>query len=156
MTRFLAKLIDWVLLGVVLGVVWFAIIVGVLFSAASTGRGLGSFIINLLGAVVITGIVIGYFAFMESSRGQTVGKMLLKLEVRGSGGGKPTMEEAVKRNAYNTLYLLNAIPFVGWLLSSLGLLAVNIYIAIGINNDVTTRRGWHDQFAGNTTVYKVG
>lgn len=144
------------LLAVVLGIVWFAIFVGVVFSAVSTGRGLGSFLVNLLGAVVVTGIVIGYFAFMESSRGQTVGKILLKLEVRGPRGGKPTMEEAVKRNAYNALYLLNAIPFIGWLLSSLGLLAANIYIAIGINNDVTTRRGWHDHFAGDTIVYRVG
>jgi hypothetical protein len=66
------------------------------------------------------------------------------------------MEEAVKRNAYNAIYVLNVIPFIGWLLGSLGMLAANIYIAIGINNDTTTRRGWHDQFAGNTTVYKIG
>ncbi|MFU8841099.1 MAG: RDD family protein [Nitriliruptoraceae bacterium] len=156
MTRFLAKLIDWVLLGIVLGIVWFAVFLGVILSSVSTGRGLGSFLVNVLGAVVVTGIVVGYFAFLESSRGQTVGKMLLKLEVRGPSGGKPTMEEAVKRNAYNLLYLLNVIPFIGWLLSTLGLLGANIYIAVGINNDAATRRGWHDQFAGNTTVYKIG
>ncbi len=156
MTRFLAKLIDWALLGIVISIVWFAIFLGVVFSAVSTGRGLGSFLVNLLGAIVITAIVVGYFAFMESSRGQTVGKMLLKLEVRGPNGGKPTMEEAVKRNAYNAIYVLNVIPFIGWLLGSLGLLAANIYIAIGINNDTVNRRGWHDQFAGNTTVYKIG
>ena len=65
---------------------------------------------------------------MESSRrGQTVGKMAMSLRTEGPGGGNPTMEQAVKRNAWNAL---NAVPFVGWLLS---LLAV-IYIAVTINN----------------------
>ena len=47
-----------------------------------------------------TVINLGYFGLMESTRGQTVGKMLMKLHVEGASGGKPTLEEAVKRNIW--------------------------------------------------------
>jgi hypothetical protein len=31
-----------------------------------------------------------------------------------------------------------------------------ITIMVTINNDNTTRHGWHDNFAGGTTVVRVG
>jgi uncharacterized RDD family membrane protein YckC len=156
-SRFLAKLIDWVLLGIVLGIVW-GIAASIFISSALTGgsafRG-GGFLYSLLLTIISTALVLGYFVFMESSRGQTVGKMLLKLKVQTATGANPSMEEAAKRNAYMALYLANVVPWVGWLISSLGLLAANIYIAITINNDTQARRGWHDQF-GETQVIKIG
>jgi len=156
--RFLAKLIDWILLGVVLGIVWG--IMAALFVGAAVGGigGIGTgggFLFGLISTVISTAIVLGYFAFMESSKGQTVGKMLLKMKVQTADGQNPSMEEALKRNAYMGLYLANVIPFVGWIIGSLGLLAANIYIAVTINNDTQGRRGWHDEFGG-TQVIKVG
>ena len=31
-----------------------------------------------------------------------------------------------------------------------------ILIAVGINNDTVNRQAWHDQFAGETRVWKLG
>jgi uncharacterized RDD family membrane protein YckC len=156
-TRFLAKLIDWVILIIVVLIVS-AIIGAIFFTAAVGGAGPfggGGFLFNALTTIVSTAIVIGYFAFLESNRGQTVGKMILKLKVQRLDGSLPSMEEALKRNAYLGINLVNIIPVIGWLLAPLGLLAATIYIAVTINNDTATRQGWHDQFGG-TQVVKIG
>jgi len=108
---------------------------------------------NVIDAIVLAGLYIGYLSFMESSSGKTLGKMLLKLEVRGPQGGPPTMEQAVKRNAYFGLALLGAIPFVGWLLQFIAMVAAIIYILVTINNS-PTNQGWHDVFASGTWVVK--
>ncbi len=149
-TRFVARIIDGIILGVINGIIG-AIILGVggvggFANPYAIGFGGFSgrlFIYTLIGAA----ISIAYFALMESSRGQTVGKMAMSLRTEGPGGGNPTMEQAVKRNAW---YAVNIVPVVGWLLS---LLAV-IYIAVTINNS-PARVGWHDTFAGGTRVVKT-
>lgn len=158
MTRFLAKLIDWIGLWIVLMII-FAVIGAMFFSAAVGGMnfmGGGSFMFSLVSTLIATAVVVGYFAFLESNRGQTVGKMLMKIQVQRADGGNPTMEEALKRNAYLGLYLIGVIPIVGSFLAGLGILAATIYIAVTINNNTQTRRGWHDDFAGGTSVIKIG
>ena len=148
-TRFLARLIDHILLGIVN----FVIIVPLIIAAAFTGVGngmnpFGGFSAgSLVAAIVTAAITIGYFALMESNLGQTVGKMLLNLKTVGPDGGKPTMEQAFKRNAW---YALGIVPFLG----GLAQLALTIYIAVTINNSAT-RTGWHDTFAGGTQVLKT-
>lgn len=107
---------------------------------------------SLLSAV----ISLGYFVLMESSRGQTVGKMLLKVKTFGPDGALPTTEEAVKRNAWTALNVLGVIPVVGSTLGGLLMLGAVIYILVTINNNTASRQGWHDTFAGGTTVIKVG
>ncbi|HLS49225.1 MAG TPA: RDD family protein, partial [Actinomycetaceae bacterium] len=109
-----------------------------------------------LSAIVGAVLQLGYFAYMESSRGQTLGKMALKLRTYGPNGGNPTMEQAVKRNIWVAASLLGIIPVAGNLLGGLAGLAAVIAIAVTINGNVTTRQGWHDKFAGGTTVIKVG
>ncbi len=159
MNRFLARLIDFVLLAIVNGVLVSAIIVGAFMGADAGGFGYGagtSLAASAVTALLSAAISLCYFAYLESSRGQTVGKMLLKLETRGPGGGRPTMEQALKRNAFVALGVLAVIPVLGWLLSSLAQLAAVIMIAVTINNNTATRRGWHDEFAGGTSVVKVG
>ncbi|MGI9584849.1 MAG: RDD family protein, partial [Acidimicrobiia bacterium] len=97
MPRFLARLID----GLLLGFLMFVIIVPIVFVgifgtsgySAFTGIGISSILIS----VVFAAIVIGYFAYMESSRGQTVGKMVMKLKTVGPDGKNPTFVEAAKR-----------------------------------------------------------
>jgi uncharacterized RDD family membrane protein YckC len=91
---------------------------------------------------------------MESRNGQTVGKMLLKLKTVGPDGGNPTVEEAVKRNAFYAIGLASWIPILG-IFAGLAELAAVIYIAVSINGS-PTKQGWHDTFAGGTSVIKIG
>ena len=94
MPRFLARLID----GLMLGFLMFVIIVPIVFVgifgtsgySAFGSFGLSSIVISL----VFTTIVIGYFAYLESSRGQTVGKMVMKLKTVGPDGQNPSFESA--------------------------------------------------------------
>ena len=150
-TRILARIIDAILVGVVNAVLVTTLLFGVIFSAGGTGLpGFGSVSgWGILSSVILAAISIGYFAFMESSRGQTVGKMLLKLQTQGPDGQNPTMEEAIKRNAW---LALSIVPIIGGLLQ----LAAAIYIMVTINNNTATRQGWHDEFAGGTRVIKIG
>jgi uncharacterized RDD family membrane protein YckC len=147
-TRFLARLIDHILLSIVIFLIVVPLVIGAMFTNTGGfggfgGFGAGAFVSGIVGAA----IVIGYFAFMESSRGQTVGKMLLGLQTRGPDGGNPTLEMAVKRNVW---YALGIVPILGGLAE----LAVAIYIAVTINNSAT-HTGWHDEFAGGTSVIKI-
>ena len=159
LNRFLARLIDYVLLAVVNVVFVSVIIAGAIMGSTAGGLGMGaggSFLVNAVTSVLSAAIALGYFAFMESSRGQTVGKMLVKLETRGPDGGRPSMEQAIKRNAFTAIGVIGLIPVLGWLLSPvLSILAV-VMIAVTINNNTVTRQGWHDDFAGGTSVVKIG
>ncbi len=149
MPRFLARLID----SIILSFVMFGLIIPIIFVAILGtsggfnpfgGFGLGSIMISLVAAA----IYIGYFAFMESSRGQTLGKMVMKLKTLGPDGQNPSMEVAAKRNAF---YALSIIPIIG----GLAQLAAVLYIAYTINQS-STHQGWHDEFAGGTKVVKIG
>ena len=84
-SRFLARLIDGILIGVVS-------VILIVLDQPRRSRG------------IIGGIIyLGYYVYMESSRGRTLGKQILKLRVHGAAGGNPTMEEAFKRNAWAAL-----------------------------------------------------
>ena len=129
----MSRLIDGVLLSVVLFVIVVPIHL-VALSGGSFGSGAGfgggftgsGFVAGIAGAAV----GVGYFAMMESSRGQTVGKM------------------ATKRNLWIALF---TIPFIGGLAE----LGAAIYIAVTISQS-PTRTGWHDNFAGGTRVMQTG
>lgn len=154
--RFLARLIDSILVGIVNFIVASVIIAGAIMGSSATGFGTGSsYAAGAVVAIIGTAISLGYFALMEHTRGQTVGKMILKLQTIGPGGGNPTLEEAVKRNSYILLGLLGLIPLIGWI-ASLASLAAIIMIAVTINSDTVNRQGWHDNFAGGTQVLKIG
>ena len=93
---------------------------------------------------------------MESSRGQTVGKMVMKLRTVGPAGTNPTMEQALRRNILYAANLVAIVPIFGNLLASGVSLVGAIMIALGINNDTVNRQAWHDHFAGGTRVLKIG
>lgn len=156
LNRFLARLIDHVLLGVVYGIIY-----GVFNGIFLTGfvhSFTELFLFWTVTAILQAAIYLGYFAFMESNSGQTVGKMVLKLRTYGPDGvSKPTMEQALKRNAYSALGILSIIPFIGWFFLGWAVpLAAVIYIAVTLNKDVPNHQGWHDKFAGGTRVMQVG
>jgi uncharacterized RDD family membrane protein YckC len=154
--RFLARLIDGILLGIVGYVIATVLIAGAIMGAGNgiAGQGMG-FAASAVVSVVTTLIYLGYFAFMESSRGQTVGKMLMKLKTVGPTGVNPTLEQAIRRNIFMATSLLGIIPVLGFLAGPLGLIAA-ILIAVGINGDTVNRQAWHDHFAGGTRVLKIG
>lgn len=156
MPRFLARLIDHVLLGVVFVPIYF-VLLAIVYTGFNNTFG-ESFIFYTLTAVIQAALYLGYFAVLESNRGQTIGKMAMKLRTFGpDGASNPTMQEAVKRNAYAALGLLSIIPFIGWFfLGWAAPLAAVIYIAITLNNDQPNHQGWHDKFAGGTLVKQIG
>lgn len=156
LNRFLARLIDHIGLGIVYGI-FYAVLSSIFLTGFSHSFG-EYFIFYTLLAIIQAAVYLAYFALMESNNGQTVGKMIMKLRTYGPDGvSKPTMEQAVKRNAYSALGVLSIIPFVGWFfLGWAAPLAAVIFIAITLNNDKPNHQGWHDRFAGGTRVMQVG
>jgi uncharacterized RDD family membrane protein YckC len=154
--RFLARLIDHVILGVVFVPVYI-ILSAIIYSGFSNSFG-EYFIFYTLQSIIQAAFFLAYFAILESSRGQTIGKMILKLRTFGPDGvSNPTVEQAVKRNLYAALGVLSIIPFIGWFfLGWAAPLAAIIFIAITLNSDQPNHQGWHDKFAGGTRVMQIG
>lgn len=157
--RFVARLIDLVLVGVVNAVVVGTLVVGILFSSGGDGlsalTGGGGGVAGLVSSLLSAALSLAYFSLMESKRGQTVGKMIMKLHVRSESGGLPTLEQAAKRNIWVVVGLVGIVPFVGGLLSFVGWVAAVVTIAVGINNDPVRRQPWTDKL-GSTQVVKTG
>ena len=158
--RFLARLVDFLILGVVSGIIGSTLVVGMMMNSNASMMseyGIGRSTSNAANAVtsVISAVIaLAYFTLMEANRGQTLGKMLFRLHTRGPGGGHPTMQEALKRNAFTAIPILGVIPFLGGLAGLLSLIAM-VSIAVTINRNTATRQGWHDDFAGGTTVVRM-
>ena len=130
--RFVARLIDGVIVNIVTFVLAYAI------GAASNYwvTGLFSGLLMFL-----------YFLAFETTQGWTPGKKILGLSVHGPGGTpKPTAQQSAIRNLWT---LLPIIPFIGGLL---GIVAI-IVIAVTINGS-PTKQGKHDELAGCTQVVK--
>src|SRR6478752_1582503 len=144
--RFLARLIDGVVLFVV-GLIINSVLIAAFISSGSNGFGMySSFGAYAIVTSIITAVLyLGYFALMESTQGKTVGKMVMKLHVEGPGGAKPTFEEAAKRNIWLAYPILGVIPFLG-LVGAIAALVAVIMIAVQINSD-PERKPWTDKFA---------
>src|SRR4051812_18321701 len=153
--RFVARLIDLILVGVVAGIINTVLLVAVLgLNGSGFGMG-GSFAYGAISAVITAVIYLGYFGYMESSQGKTLGKMIMKLRVVAPSGGNPSFEEACKRNIWLGLPILGIIPILGGLVAFAGEIAAIIMCAVGINSD-PQRQHWFDKFAGGTQVLKEG
>lgn len=155
LNRFLARLIDHVLLGIVFGVLW--VILSSIFLRGFT-YSLGEwFLFYLFFTALSVAASLAYFGFLESNRGQTVGKMLLKLRTYGPDGvSNPTLEQALKRNGYVAINVISIVPILGPFIAALATLGAVIYIAVTLNNDQPNHQGWHDKFAGGTRVLQIG
>jgi uncharacterized RDD family membrane protein YckC len=130
--RFVARLID----GIIVNIVAFVL----------------AYAIDSVSNYWVTGLFSGllmflYFLAFESTQGWTPGKKILGLSVHGPGGTpKPTAQQSAIRNLWT---LLPIIPFIGGLL---GIVAI-IVIAVTINGS-PTKQGKHDELAGGTQVVK--
>lgn len=152
--RFVARLIDMILLAVVNAIIVSVIVAGAIMGGSGGFGVASSWAIGAVAAVLSSALYLGYFTFLESSRGQTLGKMIMKLHTVGPGGGHPTVEQAARRNIWVAFGILGVIPIIGGILGSIGTLVAVIMIAVGINNDTVRRQAWNDHFAGETQVLK--
>jgi uncharacterized RDD family membrane protein YckC len=140
--RALARLIDFVLLAVVGGIV--------LFLALSPVR--SGLLQSALSAVLGAALYLGYFAALESRDGRTFGKTVMKLRVVGPDGRSPSVTQAVRRNIWVAFGATGVVPIIGSAVGGLAQLVAAIAIAVGISGDPVARRAWHDRFAGGTAV----
>ena len=144
--RFVARLIDGVIVGVA------GVILNIVLRFISNSWLLTGFI----STVATAALYLGYFTYFESSRGQTIGKQVMKLKVVGPDHvSNPTLEQAARRNIFTAFGIAGVVPIVGSLLGGLAQLAAVILIAININSD-PQRQHWFDKFAGGTQVLKIG
>lgn len=137
--RFLARLLDGIVITIPLLILGAIVGLGASASIGNTGAGAGSIVLGIIAALV----QLAYFTYLESSRGQTLGKMALSLRTQTESGGLPSLEQAAKRNAW---ILLGIVPLIG----GLAVFAAVIAIAVTIGSDALNR-GWHDKF-GDTIV----
>lgn len=140
--RFGARFVDGLVLLIPNLIV--SLVVGGSGAAFTGGASLGR---AWIAGVVTTLITFGYFVWLEMNQGATLGKKWLNLRVYGAAGGNPTQDEAVKRNAWTLLAL---VPFIGGLAQLVAAIAIPV-----TGSSDPYKRGWHDNFAGGTTVVKT-
>jgi uncharacterized RDD family membrane protein YckC len=154
--RFLARLIDSFLIGIVNAIISLIVVVGMLGLSRSgiTGTG-GGYASSAISGLIGAALSLAYFAVLESRTGQTLGKMLLKLRAEGPDGGPPSMEAALRRNFWVALGALSVVPFIGGVVGGLAEFVAIIVIMVTISQS-PIRQGWHDRFAGGTRVMRIG
>lgn len=149
--RLVARLID---LGILVAA-WTAVFVGMLaivFSDASTSRSTVDDM-NLGTDVTTFAVSLGMFvlywlyeSLMASTRGQTIGKMIMKLRITDRDGNNLTTGAAMKRSL---VWLAPVIPCcVGWIT----FLVLQIWGMVAMFNRAD-RLTPMDQFAGSTVTY---
>ncbi|MFP5577848.1 MAG: RDD family protein [Acidimicrobiia bacterium] len=138
--RFGARLID----GLVLFVPNAVLAAALTDDTTTSFSGVGSE--NFVYLLVTTMLGYAYAVWLESSRGQTVGKMALGFKVVGPDGRVPAPDVALRRNGW---LLLSLVPIIGGVLSFVAAVAIGVTIA----ND-PFKRGTHDNFAGGSAVVR--
>ncbi|HEY9316077.1 RDD family protein [Williamsia sp.] len=142
--RFGARAIDWIIVAIPMNLVY-----TILFLAAPW------FVALVLG-FVLSFAAFAYFVYFETQQdGATIAKKLLKLKVVGARGGTPTIDESAKRNLWMLVGVLAWLPifFLPFILG-LAWIGLAVSIAVTINGD-PRKQGWHDKFAGGTSVVKT-
>lgn len=137
--RFGARILDGLIIGIPVAII-FAVLPGL-----STG--------SFLYGVVSSALYFGYFVFLETSRGATLGKEVLGMRVAGENGQSPVgVEASAIRNCWMLIGVLSGIPFVGFL-AGLASLAAIITIAVTISSD-PRNQGLHDRLGGTLVLDK--
>nr|WP_269128888.1 RDD family protein [Nonomuraea sp. K271] len=156
--RLVARIVDGVLFGIVMVVLSLLLTALFLVSYDSTSgatSGLfGSFALNIVLAILLTAVYVGYDFLMHKMKGQTVGKMIMGIKVVPVGqmmppGGLPG-DAAIKRAGVTWgAYILYFLPF-GTLLAA---------VVCGLNGasmlwDKPLQQTFADKFA-NSVVVKI-
>ncbi|MCL4445404.1 MAG: RDD family protein [Actinobacteria bacterium] len=162
--RFLAILIDYVILLVPEMIIEAAIVGSAISSAFVAGNSssnnfnflsTGFDVTAIVAALVIAVIDIGYFALLNGgAKGQTVGQMALGISVRDQATGGPIGPQRAALRIVVLLpnIVLTAIPVIGPILGSIALLWVLIAALSPLWD--SRREGFHDKVA-KTDVIKV-
>lgn len=98
-----------------------------------------------VGLVALT-VSLGYYAGLEALSGRTVGKRLVGLRTVGPDGERPSLGQALRRNAWIAVVV---VPRIGLLLQVA--LAVAIIVTVSRSR---TDQGIHDELAGGTSVLR--
>jgi uncharacterized RDD family membrane protein YckC len=93
------------------------------------------------------GAILAYFALSDAFFGATLGKLVFGLRVVSGEGGRPSLKQALIREAVT---VVGAIPLVGPLLA----FGSWIWIAKTIRSNARGQ-GEHDMLAGGTRVIRV-
>jgi uncharacterized RDD family membrane protein YckC len=109
---------------------------GVALAAGGTIEGFPAFVVYLVDALIF----VGYFAFLWTSRGQSIGMMATGLRVTRSDGSPLTMGRAVGRALVLLLSLV--VCLIGAIISS---------IMVGTSQ---RKQGLHDLIADTVVVHK--
>ena len=160
--RLLAILIDAVIFFVVEAIV--GVIAAAVFITTAVGSGgsrfslLGSgldLVGELVVAVVLAGVALGYFAVLDGgAKGQTVSKMALGIATRDAATGGPIGpgRAVLRRVVIFPNLALDIIPVIGRIFGFISLVWVLICALSPLWN--SGRQGYHDQVA-KTVVVKV-
>ena len=102
--RFVSLLIDNIVIGIIFGVV------GAVLGGGTTERGMVPWFWGFFYFI----FYIGYYTYLEGSRGQTIGKMITKIKVVREDGKPIDMNQAFTRNILRIIdgfigYLIGAI-----------------------------------------------
>lgn len=136
---------------VVWTIVWVLLVVVMLADATSTSTTSVdslNFGANIASWLVTLGMFFAYWLYeslMAASRGQTIGKMIMKLRITDSAGNKLSTGAAMKRS------LVWLLPLVPCCIGYVGFLVIEIW---GIANmfNRPDRLTLMDQFAGSTVI----
>jgi uncharacterized RDD family membrane protein YckC len=133
--RLVARLID------------FFLVAGLSALLVSGVLGAGVF----LSAALVGCLTLAYFVLLESATGRTLGKLVMKLRVLGTKGGRPTVEQTLRRNCWVGLLVLAGVPLLG-LVCLAGVLVAAVVIGVQISSDPMYAMAWHDRFAGTRVL----
>jgi len=157
--RVIAYIIDVIVIfifnlavGIVLGIIGFAVITGT--GAGATTNWFGSIIYTVV-ALAISGI---YFVYSWTNQRATIGMKALSLQIGNAPEGATiTTEQAIRRwlalgAIFTIAQILNPLPLIGILIG----LAAFAYVIFLLYTTATspTKQGWHDKFA-NTMIVKA-
>lgn len=140
-----ARLLDWLILGLLqLGALFAMVATLVAVFNGDTARD-GWDVYTVVGALVVAALAAAYEVVFVAVKGQTPGKMIVKIRVvRAGSGGVPGAGKSALRWFVPVGVLF--VPFVGWLFVPV------VYLALLWDGN---RQGWHDKAAG-TLVVRAG
>lgn len=144
--RIAQGVIDVVILGIIFYILYF-ILLSVLCSGVFCGFGFGFFDTwTLIAGVVSLGLAFVNYVYLQSSKGQSIGMMIMGLKAVGPDGqSPPTMNQAFMRNLP---FLAAAFPvfFISWL----GSIFLIVELVILLTNEQHRRLG--DQWADTWVI----
>ena len=132
--RLIAYIIDWVIIGIIVGILWLIVFLPFLFIGAVAG------FFAAWGWVVVFPFIVGllmvlYVLYTEVNWGGTIGKRILGLQVQKVSGGRITYGQSFIRNISKIHPLLLLLD---WL--------------IGIATPGDRRQKYSDRMAGTVVV----